>query len=315
MDVTSRRLTLHLVAGALLGSVYSFTNWFIDQRTAHGGVVSSLAPAHDFVDIVLPVFIGMLLGVCGHYIRVHKRVVEVEKRRADELRQRLAHVERDQAVWVLAAAVLHEVKNPLHALGLLIDDVATAQDDAEREAFLEKARAHVQRIADRLAELRGLSGGGLPEIAPTPLGDLAREVASEIAPIARRDGIELTVRADGDTVAACDASYVRVILENLVENSIDAMKAHRARGEVTIELGGVRSHVRVRVRDDGPGLPAAQREGLFRPLSSRKKGGMGLGLSISRKLARAMDGDVRYDGDERPAFVLELPRERSAGPP
>ncbi len=301
----SRRGALHVAAGGALGLVYSVINRLFDLRTGFGTLPSSLAPLHTFFDLVLPVFIGLLLGVLAHYIQVRAVLAEAEKRRADDLRTRLAHVERDQAVWVLAAAVLHEVKNPLHALGLLLDDLASASGDEERERLLEKSRTHVQRIAERLAELRGLSGG-MPEIGPVPLGPLAREVASEISPIAQKEGIALNVEARGDPTAACDAAYVRVILENLIENAFDAMRTHGSRGTIAIDVGRHNGHVLVRVQDDGPGLGESERAALFQPLRSNKKGGMGLGLSISRKLARAMDGDVRYDEEGRGAFVLQL---------
>lgn len=307
----SRRGALWVAAGGAAGLVYSVINRLFDLSTGFGTLPSSLAPLHTFFDLVLPVFIGLLLGVLAHYIQVRAALAEAERRRADDLRARLSHVERDQAVWVLAASVLHEVKNPLHALGLLLDDLAGAQDDAERDRLLQKSRAHVQRIADRLAELRQLSGG-LPDIAPVRVADLAREVADEISPIAAKSGIALSVAVRGDLKAHCDAAYVRVILENLIENACDAMRSNGARGTVAIDVGRVDDHLCVRVQDEGPGLPEAERATLFQPLRSSKRGGMGLGLSISRKLARAMDGDVRYEDGGHGAFVLELPREADA---
>ncbi len=311
MELPSRRGALWVACGGALGLVYSVINRLFDLSTGFGTLPSSLAPLHTFVDLVLPVIIGLLLGVLVHYIQVRAALAEAEKRRADDLRIRLQHVERDQAVWVLAASVLHEVKNPLHALGLLLDDVAAAEGTAERASLLEKSRTHVQRIAERLADLRQLSGG-LPDMSPVRVADLARQVALEISPIAQNEGILLSVASRGEPEARCDPAYVRVILENLIENAVDAMRSNGAKGTIAIDVARSDGHLRVRVQDEGPGLDEAQRANLFQPLRSSKRGGMGLGLSISRKLARAMDGDVRYDEQGRGAFVLELPDEASA---
>jgi signal transduction histidine kinase len=311
MELPSRRGALWVACGGALGLVYSVINRLFDLSTGFGTLPSSLAPFHTFVDLVLPVIIGLLLGVLVHYIQVRAALAEAERRRADDLRTRLQHVERDQAVWVLAASVLHEVKNPLHALGLLLDDLATADGEAERGRLLERSRVHVQRIAERLADLRQLSGG-LPDLSMVRVADLARHVASEISPLAQNEGIALSVVASGELEARCDPAYVRVILENLIENAFDAMRSNGARGTIAIDVGAGDGHLRVRVQDEGPGLGETERANLFQPLRSSKHGGMGLGLSISRKLARAMGGDVRYDDHGRGAFVLELPEEASA---
>src|SRR5262249_20147545 len=78
-----------------------------------------LKSAHTLVDRTFPVLVGGLLGVSAHYLRLRKQLTAAEEAaaRAEALRVRLQRVERDQAVWVLVATVLHELNNPLHALG------------------------------------------------------------------------------------------------------------------------------------------------------------------------------------------------------
>ncbi len=312
MGNPSRKLALHVAVGTAAGLAYSAANRLFDLQTGFGTLPSALAPLHTFVDLVLPVMIGAVVGLAYHALQLRATLVEVERRRSEDLRQRLAHTERDQAVWVLAAAVLHEVKNPLHALGLLLDDVGNATAPADRERVVERARTHVGRIADRLAELATLSAASTPGRAPLAIGSLAREIADDIAPLARDVRVDVAVVSDDGTVAAGDASYARVILQNLVENAIDAVRAGARPGRVMIAIARAEGNVEVRVSDDGPGLDVRAREGLFEPLRSKKAGGIGLGLSISRKLARAMNGDLRYEDGDASGFVFCLPRNDEA---
>ena len=100
---------------------------------------------------LFPVIVGALLGVCAHYLRLRgaaSRRPRWRAARAEALRMRLQKVERDQAVWVLAAAVLHELNNPLHALGLLLDEIdAGAAPTGDRPCRSSSTRARAQ--ADR----------------------------------------------------------------------------------------------------------------------------------------------------------------------
>src|SRR5580693_6056735 len=117
---------------------------------------------------VLPVVVGVLLGVGAHYLRLRAQLFAAEEAagRAEALRVRLQKVERDQAVWVLAAAILHEVNNPLHALGLLLDELpaCAARDDARRDDLIARARAQADRALSRLRLLRSVGGVGEPEL-------------------------------------------------------------------------------------------------------------------------------------------------------
>ena len=309
MRGSRRTFALYVGLGIVAGLVYSATNRVIDVRTGFGTLPSSLEPLHTFVDQVLPVLIGVLLGIAFYALALRSQLVEAEKKRSEELRQRLAHTERDQAVWVLAAAVLHEVKNPLHSLGLLLDDAVTG-DEGARTVAIERARGNVARIAARLDELGALSEGATPGHDRLTVTDLVREVADDLGPLASRHRIELSVRGDSSVVATGDASFARVILENLVENALDALREDEIPGTVQIVVGKGGGGAEVRVSDDGPGLDEIERAAVFQPLRSKKKGGLGLGLSISRKLARAMGGDLLYVDGEKRAFVLSLPLAR-----
>src|SRR5690348_10577797 len=112
------RLVIYVALGTLAGAAYVVFDMLSESKLESGTLTGPLAQAHAIVDRSLPVLVGALLGVCLHYLRLRARLAAAEETasRAEALRERLQKVERDQAVWVLAAAVLHELNNPLHAL-------------------------------------------------------------------------------------------------------------------------------------------------------------------------------------------------------
>ena len=145
-----------VAVGLAAGVAYAVVNRAFDVRTAYGSLPTALAPVHAFVDQVLPLIAGALLGLAAHYVRLRARLAREERARVEELESRLRGVERDQAAWVLAASVLHEVKNPLHSLGLVLDELPHAKDEQERADLVAKAQAQIGRVDERLAELRRL---------------------------------------------------------------------------------------------------------------------------------------------------------------
>jgi signal transduction histidine kinase len=131
------------------------------------------------------------------------------------------------------------------------------------------------------------------------------------------DGVDVTAPADLPD-ADGDADVVRRALAPLVDNA-----RRHARSRVLLELTGDERHVRVAVRDDGPGLDPRLGEHAFDPGvrgTAEDRGGAGLGLALARRLARSCGGDVFTGHGPGGCFVLELParpavRRQSGSPP
>jgi signal transduction histidine kinase len=306
------RLVLHVAAGLGAGLVFVAFDLVSEAKVAEGTLTGVHRDAHTVVDHFLPPIVGILLGLSAYQLRLRARLSAAEEAasRAEALRVRLQKVERDQAVWVLAASVLHELSNPLHALGLILDEHdASAGDDARRTELVARARAQVGKALEHLRAVRSMPAVGEPETEQVPLGTLAGDLARDLEALASGDG--LTVRLTGEPAldVRADPSYVRTILENLLDNALHAL---RAGGGRTITLGFERAGPRavVTVTDDGVPLDPSIRETLFDPLRTTKSQGLGLGLPIARALARAMGGDLVLR--EPKTFALELPVWRGA---
>jgi two-component system, LuxR family, sensor kinase FixL len=305
------RFIAYVGLGAVAGLFYVVFDVLSESRLESGTLTGGLARAHAIVDHVLPIVAGALLGVCAHYLRLRAQLSAAEEAaaRAEALRTRLHKVERDQAVWVLAAAVLHELNNPLHALGLLLDELAANESDASdvhRSDLVDRARAQTERALKHLQTLRSMRGLGEPELERIALDRVIAVVANDMRSVAAEDGLAVWTDCAQTVQASADPAYVRTIVENLVDNSLHALRVAGG-GSVTVSVVSEDGRAVVRVYDDGPPLDAAARATLFEPLRSTKTNGLGLGLPIARALARAMRGELSFEEADRKAFRLELP--------
>lgn len=309
------RLAAYVVCGLVAGAVYVVFDVVSEARLERGTLTGVLARAHGAVDHLLPLVAGALFGVCAHYFKVRERLGAAEEAagRAEALRIRLQKVERDQAVWVLAAAVLHELNNPLHALGLLLDELASfGGDSADRTDLIERARVQADRALSQLRTLRSMRSVEEPRFEMIQLDRIVGALANDVGTLVEEEGFAVSVECAEPVHASGDPTYVRTIVENLLDNSLHSLRGS-ARGHIVVRLSAEGGRAVVSVSDDGPPLDPAARDALFEPLGSTKTRGLGLGLPIARALARAMRGDVTLDDAPPKTFRLELPLGSTAG--
>jgi len=199
------------------------------------------------------------------------------------------------------ANVSHEIRTPVAALigfaDLLLDpDLPALQRDEFVRAVARNGRHLLAMLNDLLDSAKLESGQMGVEIVPTRLADTLHEVTALMRPIAASKGLTLAVggRNLPETIAT-DPTRLRQILVNLIGNSIKFTD----RGGVRVEVAMAGpEHVRFDVIDSGIGIDAATQSRLFGAFAqadastSRQYGGTGLGLMISRQLARRLGGDV-----------------------
>jgi signal transduction histidine kinase len=200
--------------------------------------------------------------------------------------------------------------------------LTSAQIASERLAALKdpkvsQALPRLERALDRAVKLASgvLAYGKTQEAAPEPHAvslAAAIESAAEEARLAER-GIALSVHlAPGDRVIA-DPDQLHRILANLLRNAREAIEhqeGRRAKGRVTVALTRAGDASRVRITDNGPGVPERVRERLFQPFAGfGRPDSTGLGLAIARELAQAHGGDLTLaaTGPKGSTFELRLP--------
>ncbi|MEZ4235440.1 MAG: ATP-binding protein [Myxococcota bacterium] len=210
-------------------------------------------------------------------------------------------------------AVSHELRSPLHAIGLQL--AVIERGDAEvRERMLERLRASLARmraLVESLLQKARLEGHQIAFTAvPFDAAALMRTVVDQEAATAEEKGLTLSVDvAEGVGPLRSDPDLVHLILSNLVRNAVK----FTAQGGVEVGLSEQEGRHCIRVRDTGPGLPEAAREGAVGAFGAdlppqAHQPGLGLGLSLAQDLARALGGEIGIDtGDEGTTVTVLLP--------
>ena len=219
------------------------------------------------------------------------------------------------AAWrEVARRLAHEIKNPLTPIQLCAERLAPAlpvgapghagarggvhEDDRRRGRVAQGA-------GGRVLAVRPDAGA---EADPDEPADAARRHAGALRrPVPRRDDRVCQSPPDLPLVRV-DPEQIRRVIINLVDNAIEAMDR---KGRVVIELQHAAAErvVRIIVADNGPGIPAGEREKLFMPYYSTKRRGSGLGLAIVRRIVAEHGGAIEVT-DNTPRgtrFVIELP--------
>lgn len=234
---------------------------------------------------------------------------------AEARRRSLADVLESKARFTRGLS--HDLKNPLGAIdghaALLEEEIHGPLTTAQREAVGRMRRAVGALLAlvdDLLALARAETGELALRPAPSDLHALLRELADEHRAAFQRAGLGFDLALPpGVRIVRTDAARVRQVLGNLLSN---ARKYTPHGGRVSMTCGDAADAVQVAVADTGPGIPADRREFVFQEFSRLPDAtapGAGLGLAISRRIARLLGGDLWVDAvppGTGARFVLEL---------
>jgi PAS domain S-box-containing protein len=281
----------------------------VDRLVCHGA--SSLLLEKRYVRaggtvIWARVGVSMVTDHRGWPLYMIAQVEDVTERK--EQRERLEDLVRSKDEFV--ASVSHELRTPLTAVvgstQLLRENKGLSEDDkAELVDLLASQSMEVANIVEDLL-VAARSDIGTVAIAPR-LFSLTEAVNSVIAALPATDRLRVRVDEIPEIVWA-DPARVRQILRNLLSNAV-----RYGGSRIMVRAATGESCVRLEVCDDGPQIPVDQQERIFEPYeraheAGSQPGSVGLGLTISRQLARLMDGDLAYRWVEgRSMFVLDLP--------
>ncbi len=236
-------------------------------------------------------------------------------RQIERQRDALRQSEKLSAMGGLLAGVAHELNNPLAIVmgraSLLEERTqdSAAADDARRIREAAERCGRIVRTFLNMARQR-------PAVrAPVQLNHLVRAAADMLGYTLRSHGIELVLQlADPLPEVQADADQIGQVLLNLIVNAQQALAGTAGPRRVVVQTGAERlgesEAVWLRVADNGPGVPASARDQIFEPFFTTKAEGMGtgLGLAVSRSLAREHGGDLVVEGGaEGGSFRLSLP--------
>jgi PAS domain S-box-containing protein len=238
----------------------------------------------------------------GNIFKWYGSVVDIEdRRRAEEAlleaQDKLAGVTRVQAMAELAAAIAHEVNQPLTAI--VTNANFSLRQLRSTPPDLDELRTAIMEIVDDgtrassvVSRIRGLLVHGTPHRAPLDINQIIRDVSAILRNELKRNRVSLRTdlvadvpRVNGDPV------QVQQVLINLVVNAIEAMRTSaQLPRKLLIRSARNSGEVLVQVQDSGPGIKPEDADHIFEPFFSTKPEGTGMGLSICRSIVESHGG-------------------------
>jgi signal transduction histidine kinase/CheY-like chemotaxis protein len=212
------------------------------------------------------------------------------------------------------AAASHDLRQPLHALGLFVSALARSKEARRQPDLVEHIRSAtdtLQNLFDAILDISRLdSGNVVPRPQPFSLGPVLERLQHDLAPIAAAKGIKLRIRPTTVWLES-DADLVMRILLNLVGNAL----RYTTRGGVLVSCRRRGKHAVIEVWDTGNGIPASEQDQIFEEYAQLDNPerdparGLGLGLAICRRLAQLLDArlGLRSRPGRGSVFWLQIP--------
>ena len=228
--------------------------------------------------------------------------------------ERIAEARQLESLQRLSNFVLHDMKNHVSGLALVVDNARRhmGNPDFQRDAMAVVERT-VRSLRDLMLQVSGVSAAPAPELAPVALRDLVSDalVESGLA-LEGTPGLSVEVTVPEGTEAVLDRRQLGRVLVNLLVNAREALSGPGligVRAITVVGAGGQREAV-IEVSDTGRGMSEDFiRSKLFKPFSTTKKGGLGVGLAQCRGIVEAHGGtiDARSRPGEGTVFTVRVP--------
>ena len=301
-DVRSRVASLIgrlAIAGALGLLVAALLAWYLSRR-----IVRPVLQLSEVVDAV----------AAGDYAVAVPRKAPGElghlSDRVEEMAHRLGEVEAMERNFLMS--VSHELRTPLTAIrghvAALLEGVV--EDPQARDSSLQTVEAEAQRLERLVGDILDLAKLDTKRFTVTTeevdMARLLEQAFDRYRDEAQRRAIDYRQEVRDRPVIVSDGDRVLQVVGNLLSNAFHATPDG---GRISLSLARRNGTVHVVVEDNGPGIPEAARERLFRPFVSNTGGGTGLGLAIAKELSTALGGRIELESQvgKGSRFELVLP--------
>jgi two-component system OmpR family sensor kinase len=289
-----KRLAIASLGGILVAWLLA---WYLSRRITRP--VLALSEATDEIsrghyDVAVPSVPGG--GEVGHLAQ-----------RFREMATRLSDAEQQERNFLMS--VSHELRTPLTAIRGHVDALreGVASDPVVRAESLDMIASEttrLERLVGDVLDLAKLEAHRFTLLTEeVDMGRLCEQAYAAYGEEARRRGIAYGKNFEARPTIVSDGDRVLQIISNLLSN---AFRWTPDGGRVELELAASNGRVAVAVDDNGPGVPAVERDRIFRPFWSRDDSGTGLGLAIAHELAVALGGTIELETKAGPGSRFEL---------
>jgi two-component system, LuxR family, sensor kinase FixL len=241
---------------------------------------------------------------------------ETQERRVRELQTELAHVKRLTELGQAVSALVHEVNQPLTAIGNYINAslrlLASGKQEQLQGALkqigdqTDRARQIVQRIREFV---RKDEAPMRPEHLPQVIDEIVNLTEASV----RQEGLRITTYVDPSALAAeIDKVQVHQVMFNLMRNAIEAMQGQPRRELALATKPAEAGMLEISIADRGPGLPDEVRRKLFQPFVTTKPAGMGIGLSVCHAIVETHGGRLWAEDNPGGGTVFRFTVRRAA---
>jgi two-component system, NtrC family, sensor histidine kinase HydH len=289
--------------------------WLVGPHAQHHGMIHAdpTGTANKMLELVLYNVVALVTGLLVEKEQRARREVEQKVVELQAMEQQLVRAGRLHSLGELSAGLAHEIKNPLASLkaaaAIVADEIPESSPRRKMVAIIEK---EVDRMTALLERFLSFARPGGLTLAEVNLGQAVEQAVALVKAQAdvKRVMVELQPAAVPLSIRGDAGKLIQVLLNVL----LNAVQFSPAGGQVTVacherELAHGRFAL-VIVRDQGPGIAAADRERIFDPFYSTREGGTGLGLAIASRLMDEHGGYVELaSGPSAGAeFRLYFPR-------
>jgi signal transduction histidine kinase len=328
-----------LLATGVIALAFGVRDWLVDQTsadnnpvflTSYSGLLFFPLVAWILIDGFVQAARELELLNAGLEQRVAEKSAQLRLALEEMRAAKDAAEAANRAKSSFLAAASHDLRQPTHALGLYMAALRGETHGGRRSELAERMSesiAALNAMFNTLLDVARMDAGAvLVEVRPFALDALLHRLAHELSSEAADRGLRLSVRIGGNPQrlnALSDPLLVERIVRNLLANGVK----HTGSGGVLLacRLRGAsgQPHRRVEVWDTGPGIPAAQRERVFDEFfrlghpERDRTGGMGLGLSIVKRLSQLLGHRLTLDSNEGRGsrFAVEIPATALAAAP
>jgi two-component system sensor histidine kinase HydH len=229
-------------------------------------------------------------GACQGAVIVLRDLSEIKK-----LQEKVRRSEKLAAIGELAAAIAHEIRNPLSSIRGFAQFLRHAlKDKPQEQLYAETMVSEVDRINRVVTDLLTFARPMEAELAPTDITELIEHTVRLVKAEAGSRNVQIETRIADVSLLPLDANQMTQALLNLILNALQAVD-QEGRVEIGAEVNTDEACLHIWVADNGSGITPEQKEKIFEPFFTTREKGTGLGLAIVHKIVENHQGEIKVE--------------------